>query len=250
MRRGFTLLEMMISIMLILALLAALFGFFFDALHSRARVMELTARHRAAAALIDRLERDLVFSLVGDNMFGAGVAGDATSIRILTRGVPIGLAERGMDDPNIFADLQRAEYRFQSSSGEIEARRGNAHESAGAFHPFGARLHRVEFRYHNGVRWVAQYDSFEANALPVAVEVAIWFESTGEEEDDPFALEDEFMEQERERLTFDAVGTFDEEAWAMREDRDGQRPPPSRVRVIVIPDAREETASSMTEEGA
>ena len=87
--RAFTLIEVLIAIALTLALLGAMFGFLFDLLSTRAAVMEASMRQRAAGSIMDHLERDLMACLVGDDTVGAGVEGDAMSVRILSRQVAV-----------------------------------------------------------------------------------------------------------------------------------------------------------------
>ncbi len=247
-RRGMTLLEVLIALGLMLALLGALFGFFFNAIDSRERVLEMTAQQRAAATLIESIEKDLIFTVVGDSRFGAGVSGDETTLRVLTRGVSVHLAERGSLDPRPFMDLQKAEYRFSRSRG-IEMRRANASDGTDGleFEPLEGSIFRVQFRYHDGERWSDTYDSMESGALPVAVEVAVWFHAwpgaADVDEEQDVELDDEAADAENERLTFTPQDTFDESEWAQRGDRnlfEEQLPPPDRVRVVIVPDAREE----------
>lgn len=235
-RRGFTLLEVLISIALILALFGAMFGFLFDMLSTRSRVMELTAQQRAASLLIDRLEADLLTCLVGDSRNGAGVQGDEHSLRLLVRSTA-----PGNEDDAAFSDLQRIEYRFDAASHSLTGSRGPARNDAIQPNSFGARLYKVRFRYHDGQAWLNQFDSLQQDRLPVAVEVAVWF--------DPWPGDEWSDEGEQiagagpggmERLTFDMGDTFDEREWAMRADRDFRDDPiPDRVRVIAVPDAME-----------
>ncbi len=236
-RRAFTLLEMLIAIALTIALLAAMFSFFWDLLATRQQIIEETSRRRAVDTLIEGLERDLLTAVAGDAVFGAGVAGDDSAIRILSRGVPARLAERpgGLG----FADLERAEYRFDEAGRTLSARRvavrGGEAGPAPGFAPLGGNVHRVRFRYHDGRAWVDSFDSLRAAALPRAVEVAIWFDAPPGE-----TLADQFAEPpaRAERLTFGPDGGFDERAFAIESDLELlDEPRPDRVRVIGVPDA-------------
>ena len=244
--RAFTLLEVLVSIALIIGLVGVMYGFLFNLLDTRSRVLEASERNRAATILIERLEADLVCCVVGDSSAGAGLAGDETSIRVLTRTVAAGLAQRGRDDPAAFADLQFAEYRFVPGGGEIQASRGVVGDSrssaqSGSF-SLGGSLYKVRFRYHDGSDWRDSFDSSSANSLPQAVEVAIWFypwpgEETEEPESGLAGADEGFL---AERLTFDEAAGFDEEAYAEASDLEFfDEPTPDRVRVIIIPDAVE-----------
>lgn len=241
-RRSFTLLEVLAALGLGVILLGAVFGYLYDLLSTRDRALDMAARQRAVIMLIERLESDLMTCIVGDAKVGAGVQGDETGVRVLTRGVPVSLAERGADDPAVFGDLQRAEYRFDARLGEIQARRepiGAGPGPATEFSGLGGWIAKVRFRYHDGSAWRESFDSLSAGRLPVAIEVGVWFDPwpedllaadmrPGETGDGTFA----------ERLTFDELAGFDEEAVAATTDLEGlEEPEPDRVRVITIPDA-------------
>ena len=93
--RAFSLFELLIAIALIMALVAAMFGFLWDLLAIRKRITDETSRRRAAALLIEWVERDLTTCVVGDSLNGAGVRGDDASLHVMSRTVPVRLAERG-----------------------------------------------------------------------------------------------------------------------------------------------------------
>ena len=232
-RRGFTLLEMLIAIGLLLVLVGSMFAFLFDMLSARARALETAGRQLAATTLIDALEADLLTCLVGDAEVGSGIEGDNQRLRVLTRGVAGTLAERGAADPAVLGDLQVTEYRHDARTGRIEAK-----TSPGTFEPLGGSVHRVRFRYHDGQGWQDTFDSLDADRLPVAVEILVWFLPWPGEEaalataaPPPGAV--------AERRTFDASGGFDELAFARASDLERfDEPAPDRFRVIAIPDAR------------
>ena len=234
-KRAFTLLEVLVSIALMMALVGSMMAFFWDMLSTRRRALEHTAMHLAAATLVERVESDLMSCLVGDNVSGAGIEGDGESLRILSRTVAAHLAQRG-PVPEVLGDLQRTEYRFDAGDGLIEARRLSIGESSTAeasFVPLGGGVHKVRFRYHDSRMWRDTFNSLSANRLPLAVEVAVWFDPWPGEA----ALEDASGAPEA-RLTYDADGGFDEAEYARLSDSDFfEEPRPDRIRVILIPDA-------------
>lgn len=240
-RRAFSLVEVLIAIALIGAFLGAAFGFFSNMLDARQRAAAYAKRERACSLVIDRLEQDLTTCLVGDPVTGAGVAGDNTSIRVLSRSVASHLAERGLHDSGVLGDLQRTEFRF--SGGLIEGRKtavraGSSGGDAEPFWPVG-RVAKMRFRYHDGSSWRDSFDTLQAGRLPLAVEVAIWFDpwpselaeaqiganESGDESAEP--VPDGADEADESLLELDTRLRFDEAI-----------PPPDRVRVIAIPDAR------------
>jgi hypothetical protein len=237
-RRAFSLLEVLVAIALMIALFGSMFAFMFDMLSARRRALEYAGMQRAAVTLIDRLESDLMSCVVGDRVYGAGVEGDNDSLRILTRGVAAHLAGQGMDDPEVFGDLQEVEYRFDEGLGLIEARRvpaGDRGAGDGDFAPLGGAVSKIRFRYHDSTIWRDSFDSLAHDGLPAAVEVAVWFHPwPGEERDEPGDLGFEMPQ----RLTFDETAGFDEAAYARESDLEVfDEPRPDRIRVIVIPDA-------------
>jgi prepilin-type N-terminal cleavage/methylation domain-containing protein len=224
-RRGFTLLEVLISIALIAALLGSMFAFLFDMLSSRDRALAATARRLAASTLIEHLEAGVMTCLVGDGALGAGIDGDSTRLRLAGRGVAARLAERGTGDPAVLGDLQVAEYRFDEGSHTIQARwvePGEPQEAAGdgGFETLGPAW-KVRFRYRDSTGWRDSFDSLAEGRLPLAVEVAVWFQPWPGEAAEPPA-----------RLTFDTAGGFDAAA--------SGEPRPDRFRVILVPDASAE----------
>ncbi len=245
--RALTLLELLLAIGLIIALLASMFAFLFDIMDTRSRTAELTARQRAATTLIDRLESDLIACITADSQAGAGVRGDESSVTVLTRNVPVHLAQRGGDDPATLADLQQASYTYDLATRQISIRRrvvgdGAAGRDAEAF-PLDAQLGKIRFRYHDGNQWRDSFDSAAANQLPAAVEVAVWFQPWPIDllDDRSFGATEEGTSSPDtglERLTFDPDANFDEDAYAAISDFDSQdEPVPDRLRIIIVPDA-------------
>ena len=102
---GFTLLEVLIAITLMLALLGSMFAFTFNMLSSRARASDYSHKQLAATTLIERIESDLMTCLVGDRRIGAGVKGDESALQILSRAVAASLALNCTTDPAVLGDL-------------------------------------------------------------------------------------------------------------------------------------------------
>ena len=237
-RRAFTLLEVLIAIALALILGATMFVFLQDMLATRVRTLEHAARQRAAATLIERVEGDLAACLVGDSRNGPGITGDATHLRILTRGVMTQLASRAMDDPAALGDLHAVEYQFNAGNHSLEARKHLAGE-ASEFAALGGDIAHIRFRYLDGRQWQASFDSLAANRLPAAVEVCVWFNPW------PGDASSAASGAGPSTQPGESAGNFDENAFAMMSESESFRaPPPDRRRVIVIPDGGEEAAAN------
>ena len=239
-RYGFTLLEVLIVIGLVSALLGSMFTFMFNMLSSRDRALRYSAQQLAATTLIERVSADLMTCVVSDAEAGSGVQGDTQRLRILTRSVAASLAERGVSDPAVLGDLQITEYTFNESRQQIKASRRFVQTNTNdriSEAPLGGSVYKVRFRYHDGTSWRDTFDSRSYGQLPLAVEIAIWFEPwPGEEPVPPDESDDELGGSDR--LTFDAIDTFDEREFAERSDMAlYSEPKPDRIRVIVIPDS-------------
>jgi hypothetical protein len=191
------------------------------------------------------VERDLFGALVADGTHGAGIAGDESSLTLLTRNVNMPDALRGGD--GAYRDLQRVAYQFQEGSRTLTARvqslvEEGAERSSGGASPetISTGFGLVRFRYHNGSTWSESFDSQSANRLPSAIEVAVWFESP--KSIDPAELMsslDAMDEPNAENA--DAPFMFDEDAALMSDEAEDESlwPLPDRLRVIVIPDGPE-----------
>ncbi len=109
-------------------------------------------------------------------------------------------------------------------------------ETAGTFTSVGGPVFLVRFRYHDGSGWRDSVDSLAADRLPVAVEVAVWF--------DPWPgirppSEPGDSALRPQRLTFGAADAFDERAFARESDLElFDEPTPDRIRVIAVLDPR------------
>ncbi len=251
--RGFSLFEVVIALAVLLALSAALFGFFFGLLQQRDRIEVRGEQEMAASMLLERLESDLMCVIAGASE--AGISGANDRLRILSRGVTPALTSKMV----ALGDLQGTEFRFEASSGMMQIRRWDVLASGeeGEFADLGAKFERVRFRYFVDRAWQGQFDSAAAGGLPVAIEVAIWFAPDRPVEEDEalaagdgmgMAGDDEMARGEEldGRLDADAMmqplGIEDEEREVVLRE-------PDRLRVIVIPDGPPEGLALSSEEG-
>lgn len=235
-RRGFTLLEVLVSIALLLALLTALFGFLSNLFETRDRAQAHLATQRAAQSLIDRLEADALTCLVTDAAAGAGIDGQATSLRMLSRSVTVTALATSVDPSRALGDLVVTTCSFDEATGELRMSRGEPGQTGDEI-TLGGSVFRVRFRYLDGTSWVETFNSDQAGYLPRAIEVMVWFNPwPGEEPVDAAEIEAEAIMPDRS--TFDGDAGFDETAFAEASDLDVFDDPwPDRARIIVIPDA-------------
>jgi prepilin-type N-terminal cleavage/methylation domain-containing protein len=206
-RRGFTLLELIVAAILILALVGAMSAFLTDALRIRNRLSTDVERSRTADAIIAMIERGLESTFVDDPDLGAGIAGDATSLRVLHAG--LASWRLGTSEPSrALEDVDAVELRFDAPSRRILLRGIDRAESV-----LNGEIQRLRIRYFDGSEWSESFDSRERGQLPAAVEVRLWLR--------PQAA----FDIPAERPELDLPSTADEET------------PPDRIRIIAIPDA-------------
>jgi prepilin-type N-terminal cleavage/methylation domain-containing protein len=223
--RGFTLLEVLLALGLIAMLAGGVMGFLLTLLNRRDGMNQRLVDAQSGAALLDRIESDILCGLAGDGGSGAGISGTTTSLHVLTRGVALPV-EPGMSGASKAGDRQGSEYVFDAASGVLRARRWMSGEgtAAGEFEVVSGHLEAVRLSYFDGETWRGSFDSAAADGLPVAVEVAIWFGVPRPPEDGPVASPESGDTTE----AADASVAAKPSAPPRRE--------PDRIRVIVVPD--------------
>ena len=192
-RHAFTLVEVLLSIGLILALAASLFAYIHGLVEQRTRLVLVADQQAAAAALFEELESDLATTFAADASGDAGVKGDGSSITVRCRAVP---GRTGTGAVTDFGDLLGSEMRF--SSGKLSARRLG--KSQRALETVASGIERLRFRYFNGVEWLETFDSAQTGELPVAVEAALWFGETTAPNDEPANSSEVLREPDRLRV--------------------------------------------------
>lgn len=233
---GFTLLEVLVTIALLILLGGGMFGFLHNLADRRGSIAEAGQTAQAVQAFFDRLESDLVAVIAADRAGKSGLVGRRTELTVLTRGVVLDLAQPSL------GDMQEASYRFSTSSGRLEASRREAGDGgAPEYEIVLAEAGKVEFRYHDGREWRRTFDAGRRGRLPHAVEVSIWLTRDEDEAEMPAELTEEADAEaraEEERMAdlygeeFDDVQMgFDLEDVMQEEDL------PDRRRIIVIPHA-------------
>lgn len=245
---GFTLLELLIAVSLLLLLTGAAYPFLWGLAARQERLAEASAQAAGAGVLFDRLEQDLLTAVAGSARVGAGVVGGAGGLSIVSRGVE--LEQAIARDERALEDAAQTSVVFDAPTGEVRlARRAVGRGEPGPASDVVLRgVQRLRVRFHDGRAWRASFDSARAGGFPRAVEVAVWFgagpdERVDEREDGGVTGRDDAPEAPGE----DAGRAFEGEGAAQSPSR-----PPDRARVIVIPDAGGEGGASVAgeEDGA
>ena len=252
-RGGFTLIEVIIAIALLMALVAVMFTMYHRMVATKQRIAEQTDSQRAAMLIIDRLENALTTTMVGDSEFGPGIDGTSSEIKVLMRSSAIQFAEQPTSTQLALGDLQRMEMVVDQSAGTARGRKtpvmsGSTMNVQEQFYELG-RPGRVRFRYFDGSDWQNAFNSLKRGQLPLAIEVAVWYDTSpfdeleGNEEAELASADidapENFMADVRNSGREDeAMSLQNESMFAAEELAELEASlPPDRVRVIAIPDA-------------
>lgn len=254
--RAFTLMEVLIAIALITLLLGGVLSFGWTLADRRVRIVEGVRESLATSGVFDRLEAELHAAVAGDPVLGAGVVGDETTLRIISRAVwlvgpddgeqPLPAGDAGAPAPKAeLGDLIAVEYRFAPpESGQGSGAGASATGSTAPPAPLGPpqagrlgvkrwlmepgaspppadaavseRVRAVRFRYFDGRTWRASFDSLKAGGLPAAIELSLWMSPV----QPPSAAQASAAAPGRQKA-------------APAQDELG---PPDRLRVIAVPD--------------
>lgn len=228
-RQAFTLIEVVLSLSLLVALAGVMFGAFRGIATGRDRVESKGAALAGASMLVERVEQSLFSAVAGAPGQGSGVVGTPTSLRVLSRGVyPVEPATYvGMQD------LQQIAFDFDPSGRSVTMARGPATSGAGQSGIIASEVERLEFAYYTGEQWVENFDSGSTGALPVAVQVSIWFtRGPATEPTEPADLRGTGGEPDEDTDDLALDSSF--EAEPDEETQPARQPDISRI--IIVPD--------------
>ncbi len=159
-RRGFTLVEALLAIVLLLALTATMGSFVWGMMGSRDRLAEATTRGREWSRLVSLVGGAVLASSAESS--GATFSGDSARVRIPTHLMRMAEA-RG----------QMLEVRYEASARRVMASRGDASEE------IASNVSAMVIRYWDGRAWTEEFDAAQRGGMPAAIEVSIWI---GDEE--------------------------------------------------------------------
>lgn len=227
--RAFTLLEVILVLGIVAMLAGSIFGFMWNLLSYRDVLAREARQSQAGNSVIERIESDVLCGLAGDAGKGAGVAGSANRLKLLTRGV--GIPADQDDRAAVAGDLQASEYEFDAGTGVLKARRWNltGKGQPPEFDVVSDHVQGLRLRYFDGKEWVESFDSLAGNGLPVAIEIAMWFgeplpRTEGAEPPAAPARTDPISDTRRPAAARGAA----------RTSEPGREP--DRLRIIVVPD--------------
>lgn len=169
--RGFTLIEVMLALALVVLLAWGMFSVVTGLSARRDRLVQLAARQEQTGTFFDLVERDLLCSVAAGSSGEAGVAGTATDLRVSARGMSQDVSGRVAAG----AGLYTASYRFDATTGQVLLSRGEVGGAGSGEEVVVEGVRRIGLRYYNGSEWMTEYDSVQAGGLPALIEVSVWF---------------------------------------------------------------------------
>jgi len=228
-RRGLTLLEVLIALALIAALFGALFVFYHQLLSSRDVAINAAARDAGIDQFFESMEAAL------QTCVAEGFSGEAQRLSVVCRSVALFAGGEAR-----LRDREQRAYRFDPQSRTLALSRA-VEGSPAITGDLLADVGWVRFRYHDGEAWGDSFRGSGEAALPLLVEIAVWFDVPRDPGD---ALDEEgafAVDPELEAWADDLFGAVDPEDAREFADTPGDEDPagrPDRLRVILIPDAR------------
>ena len=171
--RGFSLIEVLVALGLLGLLAGSLVAFFSSLSERDAWARERLAQAAVGDVAIDRLSSSLRSTMVGGVGESAGVRGDRTSVRVLSRAV---LGGSGLSD--------LASLSLTSNQGELTVVWSDARGAELVREDLSRGVRAMRLRYFDGRAWREEFDSGEAGRLPAAVEVSLWFGAASGNDDE------------------------------------------------------------------
>ncbi len=168
-RRGFSLLEAIVSVAIAVALLGALAVFTTNLSEARQRLAQLTDRLECADAVFQLCDKAFATAVVDDGQLGAGISGSESSLRIVSSHIGTG-GEGG----SLLGDRESHTIEFDASARRVIIVHGEHRDV------LATAVRSLRVRYLTSDGWVDSFDSAEHGIFPVGVELSMWFERAGE----------------------------------------------------------------------
>lgn len=169
--RGFTLIEMLIAVAMVVALVMILLPVTARIVGSTAAASDRGHRLAQVALLSEVLDRAMLTAVASDASGAAGLVGERASLRISSSGVSLTPREQGEPD-----DVQTLWIGLASGAIHVAS-------SGGVPETMVPGVRRVEFAYAAGEDWAETHNG--SGGLPRAVAVSIWFGEGQGESDEP-----------------------------------------------------------------
>ncbi|NOX58291.1 MAG: prepilin-type N-terminal cleavage/methylation domain-containing protein, partial [Planctomycetes bacterium] len=231
-RRGFTLLEVIIAIALMVMLMAILFAFYDNALTQREEGAERSRKAQLARVVLERMAREIRQAVGAIPGYGVGVFGFKDKVEVNTIVLPdrklserrsirnrrlppqfdlqqiryyIAWDEENLDDegnPRALGLVRRLSKTYLRNavvvSQEVDDAAEATDEAELAFKEelYAPEIRFLEMKYFDGATWWDSWQLTQGNSLPQIVRITIGFEPVIPEAEDLDIVEDDFLEGE------------------------------------------------------
>ena len=259
-RPGFTLVEVLLALGLVLVLVTFLGLFVGQVADSRGELRAMSEREALVTTVFDAIDASTAtcIALRGDG--NAGISGDETSLDIAFHATTIQRAFA--DDPGrVLVPGGHVAIEFDADSGRTALSRDDDRTRT-----MPTTLFALRFRYHDGRGWRTSWDSVRMEGLPHAIECSVWFspwpdevipawfpedygldDGSGFEDEDVFAA---FALDDADPVLDDIDDLEADLASGTRGDLvdEDALPRPDRIRIFAIPDAEQPDESTFFDE--
>ena len=187
--RGFTILEVMLALAILVALLAVMSSVLGGVAQSRQSAGERTARDQGITAAFELLSSAIDTCVADDGRGGSGVEGELLNLRLVASRVPARRLEPGAFTGSPLADRDAIEFSLDGRNlvlRDVDGRRSSV---------LVQDVVAIRFRYHDGEAWRDAWNSAESG-FPRAVELAVWTTAWPEGDLPAWMPEEEFVDEE------------------------------------------------------
>ena len=258
-RRGFTLIEVLLALGLVMVLVTFLGLFVGRVADSRGELRAMSEREALVTTVFDAVDAATATCIALRADGKAGISGDETSLEIAFHATTIQRAFA--DDPGrvlVPGGRVTIEFGADADGGRISLFRDGDRKRT-----LPSSLFALRFRYHDGRGWLTSWDSVRMEGLPHAIECAVWFVPWPDEVVPAWFPEDYGLNDgDGDEDVFAGFGPGDAGDLDPDPDLDldldpesrgdlveeDALPRPDRIRIFAIPDAEQPDESTFFEE--
>ncbi|MCH2160878.1 MAG: hypothetical protein MK085_03280 [Phycisphaerales bacterium] len=233
---GFTLLEVMLALAILIALLTVMTSVVGGVAMSRERTSERTARDQGITTAFELFAAAVDTCVAADGMGDAGVDGNLLRLRLISSRVPARRLGSNVSGNSPLSDRDAIEFNLDGRRLVLRDVQG------GRQSVLVENVVAIRFRYHDGEEWLEQWNS-ATSGLPRAIELAIWTRDwpdgdvpawmPEELEEDPLLAEGEY-EELLMADAFDPLGEPAEFSGVALESDDPFLPAPDRQCIVAV----------------
>ena len=219
--RGFTLLEALVAVGVILLLVVAMTSVISDIADARERTRSRGDRQQGTTAAFELLSRAADTCLTIDENGSAGIQGGPLQLSITRSEVAARRLNQTEGAKSPLGDRQKLELGIEGQELVVNGEEPNTRSA------LIKDVFAIRFRYHDGEGWLGRWDS-SISGLPRAIELSIWMAPW------PEGQWPSWLPQEGTEESEDFNVTEDVPVVAEEVDSFGETPPPDMQRIVAI----------------